>query len=75
MRNLHEVKAGQRAVIVDVQGSSRFLSRATSIGLTRGLEIEMLHNEARLPLLLFGRDTVIALNREDGQQIQVEVVA
>ncbi len=75
MRKLHEVQAGQRALIADIQGDSRFLSRTTSIGLTRGLEIVMLHNVARLPLLFYGRDTVIALNREDSQDIMVEVMA
>ncbi|HHW94622.1 MAG TPA: ferrous iron transport protein A [Mogibacterium sp.] len=75
MQNLNEVKVGQKAVITDVKGDSRFLSRVTSIGLSLGCEIDMLYNEKKFPLLLYGRDTVIALNREESQNIFVEVIA
>jgi len=72
---LNEVNTGQKAVVADVCGDSRFLSRIVSIGLTPGCKIEMLHNEGNLPLLFYGRDTVIALNREESKDIAVEVVA
>ena len=75
MVKLNEVSAGQKAVVADVCGDSRFLSRIVSIGLTPGCKIEMLHNEGKLPLLFYGRDTVIALNREESKDIAVEVVA
>ena len=75
MVKLNEINTGQRAVISNIEGDARFLSRITSIGLTPGCEIEMLYNETKLPLLLYGRDTVIALNREEGKDILVEVVA
>jgi ferrous iron transport protein A len=72
---LNEVNTGQKAVVADVCGDSRFLSRIVSIGLTPGCKVEMLHNEGKLPLLFYGRDTVIALNREESKEIAVEVVA
>lgn len=75
MIKLNEVNTGQKAVVADVCGDSRFLSRIVSIGLTPGCKIEMLHNEGKLPLLFYGRDTVIALNREESKEIAVEVVA
>ncbi len=75
MVKLNEVNTGQKAVVADVCGDSRFLSRIVSIGLTPGCKIEMLHNERKLPLLFYGRDTVIALNREESKDIAVEVVA
>ncbi len=75
MIKLNEVNTGQKAVVADVCGDSRFLSRIVSIGLTPGCKIEMLHNEGKLPLLFYGRDTVIALNREESKDIAVEVVA
>lgn len=74
MLKLSEVHAGQKAIISDIEGNTRFLSRITSIGLTPGCEIKMLYNETKLPLLLYGRDTVIALNREEGKDVSVEVV-
>ncbi|NLJ63856.1 MAG: ferrous iron transport protein A [Christensenellaceae bacterium] len=75
MHKLHEVKTGQKAVVKNIKGDARFLSRITSIGLSLGCEIQMLHNKGKLPLLFYGRDTVIALNREDSKGVLVEVIA
>lgn len=75
MLKLHELKAEQKALVAQIQGDTRFLSRITSIGLSLGCEIKMLHNKPKLPLLLYGRDTVIALNRQDSNNIFVEVIA
>ncbi|MGI6521380.1 MAG: FeoA family protein [Fermentimonas sp.] len=75
MLQLNEVNAGQKAIITDIKGNPRFLSRVTSIGLTLGCEIEMLYNEKKLPLLFYGRDTVIALNQEESKDIMVEEMA
>ncbi len=74
MIKLSEVKAGQKAVIADIKGNARFLSRVTSIGLTIGCEIEILHNEEKFPLLFYGRDTVVALNRKESKDVFVEVL-
>lgn len=75
MTALSKVGAGQRAVVADIKGDTRFLSRITSIGLTLGSEIQMLYNEGKFPLLFYGRDTVVALNREESKGIFVEVLA
>lgn len=75
MLKLHEVKTGNKAVVTKINGDARFLSRITSIGLSPGCEIKMLHNKPKLPLLFYGRDTVIALNRQESQNIFVEVIS
>jgi ferrous iron transport protein A len=75
MLKLHELKAEQMAVVAQIQGDTRFLSRITSIGLSLGCEIKMLHNKPKLPLLFYGRDTVIALNRQESNNVFVEVIA
>lgn len=75
MVKLNEIPTGQKAVIADVKGDSRFLSRVTSIGLTLGCEIDMLYNEKKFPLLVYGRDTVIALNWDESRNILVEVAS
>ncbi len=71
---LNEVDAGQKVVVSDVKGDQRFLSRVTSIGLTIGCSLEILHNEKKFPLLFYGRDTVVALNREESKNVLVEVI-
>ena len=74
MHKLHEVKRSKGGC-KNIKGDARFLSRITSIGLSLGCEIQMLHNKGKLPLLFYGRDTVIALNREDSKGVLVEVIA
>lgn len=70
---LTELKKGQQAMIVQIDGDRRYLSRITSIGLTVGCKVEMLQNVKKKPLLIYGRDTMIALNREESERIKVEV--
>lgn len=73
MQKLTELKDGQKARITAVNGDRRYLSRITSIGLNVGCNIEMLQNVRNRPLLVYGRDTMIALNRAESERISVEV--
>lgn len=69
MKKLSEVSAGSRGRIETVQGDTRFLSRVTSMGLTVGCPIEVLQNERKQPILIYGRDTMVALNRSECEKI------
>jgi ferrous iron transport protein A len=71
---LNEVDAGQKVIVSDIKGDQRFLSRVTSIGLTVGCALEILYNEKKFPILFYGRDTVVALNREESKNVLVEVI-
>lgn len=73
MQRLTELKEGQKARIVGIDGDRRYLSRVTSIGLNIGCALEMLKNVKNRPLLVYGRDTMIALNRAESERIRVEV--
>ena len=53
---LTELKKEQSGLITRINGDSRFVSRITSIGLTPG----------------YSRDTMIALNRNECADIEVE---
>lgn len=69
---LYEAKPGFTGTIISIDGDTRFLSRITSIGLTEGVQIEILQNEKNQPVLLTGRDSMIALNRKDCERIEVK---
>lgn len=71
MKTLLEAKSGEQAVICGIQGDTRFLSRVTSIGLTLGCPVTVLQNEKKRPILLYSRDTMVALNREECEKIQI----
>lgn len=70
---LSDANAGAKGRITAIDGDSRFLSRITSIGLTPGCPVTVLRNEKKQPLLIYGRDTMIALNRAECSKIQWEV--
>ncbi|MBR1639073.1 MAG: ferrous iron transport protein A [Treponema sp.] len=72
MKNLSELKAEEKSRIVSVNGDSRFVSRITSIGLTPGCEISIVKNERHRPILVWARDTMIALNSKECANIEVE---
>ena len=72
---ISELKKDQSAVIASINGDARFVSRITSIGITPGCKITIVKNEKHRPLLVYSRDTMIALNRNECENIIVEVVA
>ena len=66
------LKREHSGVITRVNGDNRFVSRITSIGLTPGCKVTVVKNEKRRPLLVYSRDTMIALNRNECEDIEVE---
>ena len=72
MKKLNELKKEQTAVIASINGDTRFVSRITSIGITPGCKITIIKNEKHRPLLVYSRDTMIALNRNECENIMVQ---
>lgn len=70
---LNALKVGTNARVVGANGDTRFLSRITSIGLTPGAALKVLKNDPQRPVLVYSRDTMIALNRGECENIIVEV--
>ncbi len=75
MKKLSELVKDECGVIASINGDSRFISRITSIGLTPGCHISIIKNEKRRPILVYSRDTMIALNRKECEGIEVKEVA
>ena len=74
MAKLNEIETGSRARIVSVAGDGRFVSRVTAIGLTEGCVVEVVQNVRKRPVLLYARDSSIALDRGDCEHIEAEVI-
>ncbi|MCR5768294.1 MAG: ferrous iron transport protein A [Lachnospiraceae bacterium] len=72
MKKLSELEKDAEGVISAVNGDARFVSRITSIGLTPGCTVTVIKNEKNRPLLIYSRDTMIALNRSECDQVEVE---
>ena len=72
--SLNEVKENKEAIVNGVNGDTRFISRITSIGLTPGCRVRVVKNDRNRPVLVYSRDTMIALNRNECRGITVEEV-
>ena len=72
--SLSEVREKKDVVITAIQGDTRFMSRVTSIGLTPGCRVSVIKNDKNRPMLVYSRDTMIALNRNECSGITVEEV-
>ena len=75
MKKLIDLQTNESGKIAAINGDSRFVSRITSIGLTPGCRISIIKNEKRRPILVYSRDTMIALNRTECDGIEVKEAA
>ena len=75
MKKLSELTKDQSGIIASINGDARFVSRITSIGLTPGCRISIIKNEKHRPILVYSRDTMIALNRTECDGIEVKEAA
>ena len=71
--SLNKMGENSSGSIAKIEGDSRFISRIISIGLTPGSSFTLLKNDGRSPVLVFCRDTVIAVNRRECSQILARV--
>ncbi len=71
---LSELGRNSEAIVKNLSGDQRFISRITSIGLTPGCNLRVLRNDKNRPMLVYSRDTMIALNRKECMGIEVTEV-
>ncbi|MCR5802732.1 MAG: ferrous iron transport protein A [Clostridia bacterium] len=72
MKSLNKMTPDQEGVVASIDGDTRFLSRITSIGLTPGCKVKVIKNDRSRPVLVFLRDTLVALNSKECERIMVE---
>lgn len=58
---LSEVKVDQMATIRTLGSDTHFLSRVTSVGMTEGTRVQVVRNDKKMPLLIYVRETLLAL--------------
>ncbi|MGL6200476.1 MAG: FeoA family protein [Lachnospiraceae bacterium] len=74
MKKLSELKTGSSGTVVRISGDTHFQSRITAIGLTVESRLEVIQNHKNQPVLLYSRDTMIAINKKDSEKVMVEVI-
>ena len=68
---LTETQPEASGLIERVQGDAHFASRITAIGLTEGTPFQTIRNDKSMPVLIYLRETLIAVNRQDAERIEV----
>ena len=71
---LSDLGENKNAIVAKLGGDSRFIRRITSIGLTPGCRLQVVKNDRNRPVLVYSRDTMIALNRSECGGIEVTEV-
>jgi len=71
---LSDMKAEQTGKVKSLGTDVHFMSRITSIGMTEGTMIQVVRNDHKMPVLIYVRETLLALNRADCDKIEVEEV-
>jgi ferrous iron transport protein A len=65
---------GGRGVVRLLRGGGEFAHRMVALGFTIGVEVTIVQNYGRGPILVAMRDTRIALGRGEASKVLVEVV-
>lgn len=71
MRTLDELKVGETGVIQRMNGDRGFISRAGAMGFTPDTPVTMLFQKRRGPVIVYLRDTQVALSRKEAVKIHV----
>lgn len=69
---LTDMKQDQQGVIRRIGGDEHFLNRITAIGVTEGTTFQTVRTDRKMPVLVYLRQTLIAINRADAERIEVE---
>jgi ferrous iron transport protein A len=75
MKKLTDMHQGEEGIISAINGDTRYISRVTSIGITPGCRVKIVKNDKNRPIIVFTRDTMIALNSAESRNIEVEEVS
>lgn len=68
---LSDAQPGSRYCIMEIKEENRLVNRLSSMGLLCGSILEVCQNYKKQPVLIFSRDTLVAIGREESKKIMV----
>lgn len=71
-KHLSEISTGKQVILTSVLVGLELTSRLTSLGLTPGVEVQVLQNHGRGPIIINVRGTHVALGRGEAEKLMVE---
>ena len=69
--SLCDLRIGERATVVGLDGGTGFVGRMAALGFTPGATIEVARNHGRGPIIVAVLDTQIALGRGQARRVRV----
>ncbi len=69
---LTQTLPGTHGKIRRIGGDAHFANRVTAIGMTEGTAFQTVKNDRKMPVLVYLRETLIAVNRADAEKIEIE---
>lgn len=73
MKAVSDLPAGGRGVVRLLRGGEEFTHRMVALGFTPGVEVTVVQNYGRGPIMVAVRDTRVALGRGEALKVLVEV--
>ena len=68
---LSEAEPGNKYSVVEIKDEERLLNRLSSMGIMCNSELVVCQNNKKQPVLIFTRDTLVAIGREESKKIYV----
>lgn len=66
---LSDAMPGKRYFIREIKDEARLINRLSSMGLLCQSQIEICQNNKKQPVLIFARDTLVAIGRKESTKI------
>ena len=68
---LSEAQPGKVYIISGIKDEARLQNRLSSMGLLCGSNVEVCKNLKKQPVLVFARDTLVAIGRDESKKIML----
>lgn len=68
---LSETIPGKQYLVEDIKDEARLVNRLSSMGVMCGSQVEICQNHKKQPVLIFTRDTLVAIGRKESEKIFV----
>lgn len=68
---LSEVLPEKRYVVMEIKDEARLVNRLSSMGIMCGSQIKVCMNNRKQPVLVFVRDTLVAIGRSESKKVTV----
>lgn len=68
---LSEAEAAKHYIVRAIKEEPRLISRLSSMGIMCGSQLEICQNNKKQPVLVFVRDTLVAIGRNESTKITV----